>query len=129
MGQPTNLAHITLKPAATARSTDTIPPNEPMLGPFNCPAAPFDDDDAAALPVAEPDPAAVLIAVGIGPILIVTLLTAAGELSVEFVSVVPLINHPSSVLLAPNGGVCGPSVPFFRPPVRLVAWFVLPWTQ
>lgn len=85
-------------------------------------AAEVEDDDAA-LPVA--DPAAVLSAVPLD----VTFLIVTSELSLELVSTVPLINHPSSVLFAPEGGVCGPKVPFFNPPVRLVGWLVLPWTQ
>src|SRR2546423_3992592 len=111
--------HIKLQPTASARSVADI-----ILGLFNCVVAPLDEEDGAALPVADPDPEPLP-----GSIFIVTLLMTAGELFVEFVSVVPLISHPSSVLFAPNGGVCGPSVPFFRPPVSLVGWFVLPWTQ
>lgn len=86
-----------------------------------------DDDDDAAPPVA--DPATVFLAAPLGLALDVTFLIVTSELSLELVSTVPLINHPSSVLFAPTGGVWGPKVPFFNPPVRLVGWLVLPWTQ
>ena len=85
------------------------------------------EDDDAALPVE--DIAAVPLVVLLELALDVTFLIATSELSVEFVSIVPLINQPSSVLFAPNGGVWGPNVPFFNPPERLVGWLVLPWTQ
>jgi hypothetical protein len=83
-------------------------------------AADVEDDDAA-LPVVDPVP--------LGLSLDVIFLIVTSELSLELVSTVPLINHPSSVLLAPAGGVWGPKVPFFNPPLRLVGWSVLPWTQ
>lgn len=61
-----------------------------------------DDDDETALPV--PSPAPVLLAVSPGLALEVTFFMVTSELSLEFVSVVPLTNHPASVLFAPRGG-------------------------
>jgi hypothetical protein len=84
-------------------------------------AADVEDDDAA-LPVVDP------VLLGLAA-LDGVFLTGTSELSLELVSTVPLINHPSSVLLAPAGGVWGPKVPFFNPPLRLVGWLVLPRTQ
>ena len=86
--------HMTLKPTATAHSTDAS--SAIQFGDPSCAAAPLEDDEEAALPVA--DPVAVFGAVGLGVALDVTLLIITSELSVEFVSVVPLINQPSSVL-------------------------------
>lgn len=93
--------HVTLKPTTTAPITGAILASQ--LGePAHRTAAPVADEDAA-LPVADIVPVPVPVPVAVELVLVPEIL--AGELSLELVSIVPLINHPSSVLFAPGGGV------------------------